>query len=100
MTRAMPRNPASRLWLRNCSPSVAEICSLDSSAIGNGNEPNLSTVTSSLASFAGNPPRPPPVIWPCPLGIGPWMTGAEMTFSSRVIAKYSPTCSLVYFANN
>ena len=78
MTSAMPRNPASRLWLRNCSPRVAEICSLDSSWIGNGSEPNLRTVTSSFASAAGKPPRPPPVIWPWPFGIGPSIDGAEI----------------------
>ena len=61
--------PASRLWLRNCSPSVAEICSDDSSLIGNGSEPNFRTVTSSLASFAVKPPRPPASIWTWPPGM-------------------------------
>ena len=58
MTSMIPMSPASRVWFRNCSPSVAEICSLDTSAIGNGSEPNLRTVTSSLASFAGKPAEP------------------------------------------
>ena len=83
--------PASRLWFRNCSPSVAEICSLDSSWIGNGSEPNFRTVTSSLASLAGKPPMPPALIWTCPFGIDWLMTGAEMTLPSRAMAKYSPT---------
>ena len=64
----MPMAPASRLWLRNCSPSVAEICSLDSSWIGNGSEPNLRIVTSELASLAGKPPMPPALIWTWPFG--------------------------------
>ena len=87
MTIAMPRKPASTLWDRNLSPSVALICSLDSSTIGNGSEPNFRTVTRLLASFTGKPPMPPDVIWTCPLGIEFWMTGAEMTVPSRVIAK-------------
>ena len=83
--------PARRLWLRNCSPSVAEICSLDSSWIGNGSEPNFRTVTSSFASFCGKPPIVPAVIWMVLSGgMKSLMTGAEMTVLSRVIAKYSP----------
>ena len=35
-TSAMPMNPATRLWVRNCSPSVALISELESSRIGNG----------------------------------------------------------------
>ena len=53
MTRAMPMSPARMVWLRNCSPRVAEICSLET-LDGNGSEPNLRTVTSSLASCAGS----------------------------------------------
>ena len=87
ITSAIPMKPASRLWLRNCSPSVALICSLDSSAIGNGSEPNFRTVTRLFASLAGKPPMPPDSIWTWPLGIALWMTGAEMTDPSRVIAK-------------
>jgi hypothetical protein len=63
ITSAMPIIPAIRLWFRNCSPRVAEICSLDSSLTGNGSEPNFRTVTRLLASFAGKPPIPPAVIW-------------------------------------
>ena len=100
MTRTMPIAPASRVWVRNSSPKVAEICSLETSAIGNGSEPNLRTVTSSLASLAGKPPRPPPVIWPVPPAIGELIDGALMTRSSRVIAKSSPTWFVVYSANS
>ena len=69
MTIAMPRKPASTLWSRNLSPSVALICSLESSVIGNGSEPNFRTVTRLLASFAGKPPMPPDSIWTWPFGM-------------------------------
>src|SRR3954470_4820672 len=58
ITSAMPMMPAIRLWFRNCSPSVAEICSLDSSLMGNGSEPNFRIVTRLLAPFRGNPADP------------------------------------------
>ena len=80
-------SPARTLWTRNWLPSVALIVSLESSAIGNGSEPNLRIVTRFVASLAGSRPRPPPVIWTLPSGIAFWMTGAEMTAPSRVIAK-------------
>ena len=83
----MPSRPARTVWSRNWLPSVALICSLDSAAIGNGSEPNLRIVTSCVASLALNPASPPPVIWTLPFGIEFWMTGAEMTALSRVIAK-------------
>ncbi len=31
------------------------------------------------------------MIWTLPFGMEFWMTGAEITLLSRVIAKYSPT---------
>ncbi len=92
--------PASRLWLRNCSPSVAEICSLESSWIGNGSEPNLRTVTISLASLTGKPPIEPAVIWTWPLGIELLMDGAVMTAPSSVTAKNLPMFSAVCLANS
>ena len=91
----MPMAPASRLWLRNCSPSVAEICSLDSSLIGNGSEPNLRIVTSELASCGGKPAALPELISTWPFGIAFLMTGAEITAPSSTIAKYSPMCPAV-----
>ncbi len=100
MTSRMPIAPAMRLWARNCSPRVALICWADTSWIGNGSEPNLRIVTSSLASAAVNPPMPPAEIWTWPPGMGSLMTGAEMTLPSRTMAKYSPTCSVVYSANS
>ena len=48
---------------------MALICSLDSSSIGNGSEPNFRTVTRLLASLTGNPPTPPASIWTWPPGI-------------------------------
>ncbi len=87
ITIAIPRNPASTLCERNLSPSVALICSLESSVIGNGSEPNFRTVTRLFASLAGKPPMPPDSIWTWPLGIALRMTGAEMTDPSSVIAK-------------
>ena len=66
---------------------MALIVSLDRGWIGNGSEPNLRTVTSSVASLALKPAMPPPVIWTLPPGIEFWMTGAEMTALSSVIAK-------------
>ena len=86
-TSAMPMSPASTVWTRNCVPSVALICSLESAVIGNGSEPNLRTVTRSVAALAEKPARPPPVIWTLPFGMEFWMTGAEITLLSRVIAK-------------
>ncbi len=62
------------------------MCSLDSSLIGNGSEPNFRTVTRSLAAFELKPATPP-LIWTWPFGIEFWMTGAEITAESRVIAK-------------
>ena len=66
---------------------MAEICSLDSSLIGKGSEPNLRIVTSELASFAGKPPMPPAEIWTWPFGIASLIRGAVMTVPSRAIAK-------------
>ena len=84
--------PASRLWFRNCAPSVALMRSLDSSSIGNGSEPNFRIVTRLFASAAGKPPMPPAVIWTLPPGMASLIRGAEMTVPSRMMAKYSPTC--------
>ncbi len=53
ITSRIPIAPASRLWFRNCSPSVALIVVFESSVIGNGSEPNWRTVTSSVASLSG-----------------------------------------------
>ena len=62
---------------------------LETSSIGNGSEPNLRTVTRSLASCGGKPPGW--VIWVTPLtGIGSLICGAEMIVPSSVMAKYSP----------
>ena len=73
--------------MRNWLPSVALIWSLDSSLIGNGSEPYFSTVTRLLASLAEKPPSPPALIWTLPFGMELWMTGAEITDESSVIAK-------------
>ena len=51
----MPSRPARTVWLRNCAPRVALIVSLDRAVIGNGSDPYLRTVTSSVASLALKP---------------------------------------------
>ena len=79
--------PARTVWTRNWLPSVALIVWLDRAMIGNGSEPYLRMVTRLVASAALKPASPPPVIWTLPFGIAFWMTGADTTAPSRVIAK-------------
>ena len=86
--------------MRNCSPSVAEICSLDSSRIGNGSEPNFRTVTSLLASFGREAAQAAGRDLDLAVRDRALDDGAEMTAPSRVIAKYWPMCSAVYLANS
>ena len=86
-TSEIPTRPARTVWTRNWLPRVALRVSLESAVIGNGNEPNLRIVTRFPASLALKPASPPPVIWTFPFGIAFWMTGADTTAPSRVIAK-------------
>ena len=81
--------------MRNCSPSVAEICSLDSSLIGNGSEPNLRTVAELVGVLAAEAAEAAGLDLDLAVRDGTRITGAEMTVESSVIAKYSPMCPAV-----
>jgi len=77
------------------APSSAPTVCCCSTFSGAGRAPARSSTARSLADSVVKRP----VICPEPLGITPWMTGAEITFLSRTMANFLPMLCAVTSAN-
>ena len=84
-----------RPWCSDCLPRVGDTVSTFSRFRSTGRAPWFSTSARSLACDS----EKLPVIWPLPLQIGDWITGAVTAFRSSTMASCLP-CSCVETLQN